>query len=81
MYRICMHITEKNPRKYLAIYQTDFKEMLKSEEYKAAGTTSELFPVKDIDKNGEFDVRNYELIQDFDPNGLGDSMLAFHVRP
>lgn len=70
---------EKSPRKYLAIYQTGFKDMLKSKEYKAIRTKSELLPEKDIDKSGEFDVRNYELIQDFDPNGLGDSRFAFLV--
>jgi len=57
----------------LAIYQTDLEDLLKSEEYEAIETTNELLPEKEIDRNSELDGRNYELIQDFDPNGLGDS--------
>lgn len=55
--------THKNLRNYLAIYQTDSK----SEE------TNVFLPEKEIAENGEFDMRNYELIQEFDPEGLGDS--------
>lgn len=66
---------EKNPRNYLTVYQTDHKELLKSEGVKETRMTSELFPEKDIFKYGEFDERNYEMIHDFDPNGLGDSMF------
>jgi hypothetical protein len=62
------------PRKYLAIYQTDADELLKSEEYKDAKSTSELFPnSKEIMENGEFDARNYKLVDVFDPKSLGDS--------
>jgi hypothetical protein len=71
---------EKNPRNFLAIYQTEFEDMSKSEEYKATKTTSEVLPEKEILKNGELDVRNYELIQDFDPNGLGDSRPTSPVK-
>jgi hypothetical protein len=67
---------EKNPREYMAIYQTDIKDLSTSEEVKATKPTSDLFPgKKEISENGELDMRNYELIQDFDPNNLGDSKL------
>jgi hypothetical protein len=66
---------EEIPRNYLAIYQTDSKDLLKSEEYKAIKSTNKFVP-----ENGEFDARNYELIQDFDPNGLGDSTLNSHNK-
>jgi hypothetical protein len=71
---------EKIPRNYLAIYQTDFKELIKSEENKAVKTTTKLLPEKEIGKNGEFDLRNYELIHTFDPNGLGDSTFISAAR-
>jgi hypothetical protein len=61
-------------RKYLALYQTDFDELLKSEGYNGVRKTSELFPgSKVINENAEFDARNYKLVDVFDPKGLGDS--------
>jgi len=63
-------------RRYLAIYQTDSEEILKGNEYKEIRNTSDLFPnSKDIMENGEFDARNYKLVDVFDPRNLGDSML------
>ena len=51
-----------HPRKFLALYQTDFEELLKSEEYKGIRNTSELFEKesahsKKVGDNGDFDAR------------------------
>ena len=51
-----------HPRKFLALYQTDFEELLKSDEYKGIRSTSELFEKegahsKNIGDNGDFDAR------------------------
>lgn len=75
-----------HPSKWLALYQTDHKECLKTKKY-ADGVrhTSELF-AKEGSKsnknreNGEFDARNYELIQEFDPNGIGESTSLSLLR-
>ncbi|KAK5098509.1 hypothetical protein LTR70_002722 [Exophiala xenobiotica] len=65
-----------NPRKFLALYQTDIEELLKSEKYINGRKTSSLFPKEggtdSIIENGDFDARNYELIQEFDPKGTGE---------
>ena len=67
----------ENPysRKYMAIYQTDADQLLKSEQYKTLPTTSDLFNGSSnvIMENGEFDARNYELLDLFDPKNIGDS--------
>lgn len=57
-----------HPRKFLALYQTDFEELLKSEEYQGIRTTSELFEKesahgKNIRENGDFDARSGRHIQ------------------
>lgn len=50
-----------HPRKFLALYQTDFKELLNSNEYKGIRNTSELFKKENssekIQDNGDFDAR------------------------
>lgn len=51
-----------HPKKFLALYQTGFEELLKSDEYKGIRTTSELFEKesarsKNIGDNGDFDAR------------------------
>lgn len=58
--------------KFLAMYQSDMAEPLKSKEYLGIRTTSEILPAKEIHAAGDFNARNYELIQDYDPNGLGE---------
>ena len=56
---------EPHPRKFLAVYQTEFEESLKSKEYLGIRKTSELFPHPQRNRdNGEFDDRNYKLIQE-----------------
>jgi hypothetical protein len=62
----------KNEKKFLALYQSDFAVPLKSKEYIDIRTTSELLPSKVIHEAGEFNARNYELIQDFNPKKIGE---------
>lgn len=68
-----------HPRKWLALYQTDYQECLKTKNYEdGVRHSSELYAkeesTSDLNReNGEFDARNYELIQEFDPNGVGES--------
>lgn len=65
-----------SPRNFLALYQTDFAECLKTENYTNLRKTSELFPKEggtvNIQDNGDFNARNYELVQEYDPNGVGN---------
>lgn len=66
----------KEHRLYLALYQTNFEEPLKSKEYLGIRTTSEILPGKQIMGAGEFNARNYELIQDYDPDSIGEGILG-----
>jgi hypothetical protein len=67
----------KNEKKFLALYQSDFAEPLKSEEYTGIRTTSEILPGKMIHGAGDFNARNYDLIQDYDPNNIGEGLFLF----
>jgi hypothetical protein len=74
---------EHHPRKYLVIYQTDFEECLKSKEYiNNVRTSSEIWPDKKGNADvGDFNARNYKLIQDYDPDGRGEGQfLSSHTR-
>jgi hypothetical protein len=72
--------SESNPRKYLALYQSDIPECLDTDNYrKGVRKTSELFEkasgiAQDM-PNGEFDGRYYKLYETYDPNKLGDGMF------
>ena len=72
----------KDPRPFLALYQTNFEEPLKGDNYNNnVRRTSELFKSGGAtsDKNqdnGDFDARNYSLIQGFDPNDVGESTFS-----
>jgi hypothetical protein len=68
----------KNENKFLALYQSDFAEPLKSKEYIGIRTTSELLPTKVIHEAGEFNARNYELIQDYDPKNIGEGSKFYY---
>ena len=76
--------SESNPRKYLALYQSDIPECLDTDNYrKGVRKTSELFEkasgiAQDM-PNGEFDGRYYKLYETYDPNKLGDGMFIFEV--
>lgn len=63
-----------HPRNFLALYQTNFEEPLKSDEYLGIRRTTEILPNKEFGENGEFNARNYKLIQDYDPENVGESM-------
>lgn len=69
---------EKHERKYLAMYQTDFEEPLKSNEYlNDVRHTSEKWPAdKATSDVGDFNARNYKLIQDYDPDSKGEGNLT-----
>lgn len=66
----------KEERKFLALYQTDFAEPLKTKQYLDIRTSSEILPGKQIAGNGEFNARNYSLVQDYDPKGLAKGTLS-----
>lgn len=75
---------DAHPRKFLALYQTEFEEPLKSEEYLGLRKTTEMFPTPVFGDNGEFNGRNYKLIQDYDPESVGEcsslaNMFALNV--
>ncbi|KAF9882912.1 hypothetical protein FE257_004893 [Aspergillus nanangensis] len=63
-------------KSFLAMYETDFARCLHTDEF-ASGvkTTSELFP-----RNGgpedvaDLEVRNYELVEIFNPKGVGSDL-------
>lgn len=69
------------PRKFLAIYQTDRADPIMSKEYGNVSQTSELFTTEggtnSNGDNGDFDGRNYELIDVFDPLKNGQSRWFF----
>lgn len=70
--------TPNHPRKYLALYQTQFEELMKSQEYLDIRKTSTLFAKEGagsdvIRENGDFDARYYSLLQEYDPNKVGES--------
>lgn len=67
---------EKHERQFLAMYQTKFEEPLKSKEYLEIRRTSEILPGKQITGAGEFNARNYALIQDYDPDNVGEGTLS-----
>jgi len=69
----------KQHRLYLAMYQTNFEEPLKSDEYLGIRTTSEIFPGKQIMGAGEFNARNYKLIQDYDPDSIGEGSFRMKL--
>ncbi|KAF2681310.1 hypothetical protein K458DRAFT_310096 [Lentithecium fluviatile CBS 122367] len=65
-------------RRWLAIYQTDFAEPLKSENAKNLTWTSEILSEggKHTDvsiEHFDVDTRNYELIQTYNPKGVGEA--------
>ncbi|KAI9708038.1 MAG: hypothetical protein M1820_004242 [Bogoriella megaspora] len=70
------------PCKFLTLYQTDFEEGMNSEEIRHVRQGSDLFVQGgskwDTSENGDFDIRNYKLIQDYDPNDVGE-VAASHV--
>ena len=73
---------EKPPRKYLVLYQTEFEDALKSNEFlNVVRQSSEMWSDnKKTTDIGDFNVRNYKLIQDYDPDGKGESKFLPRSR-
>ena len=69
----------KNSRPYLVVYQTKFPEALKTPEFLKLRRTSDIMPVKEILDSGEFDGRYYNLIQDYDPDNVGDGTYMINL--
>ena len=69
----------KNSRPYLAVYQTKVPEALKTPEFLKLRRTSDIIPFEEILDSGEFDGRYYNLIQDYDPDNVGDGMYTINL--
>ncbi|KIW00917.1 uncharacterized protein PV09_07660 [Verruconis gallopava] len=69
------------PLPYLASYRTKYKEALKSKEYLKIPVVSDMLPweSKLHAESGLFDARNWELIQDYDPDSVGEVPPKFIV--
>lgn len=61
-----------HPLRYLVLCQTDFRSLQDSEKYKQVyeGTGA----IKYLTDEAAVEIRNYRLIQDFNPNGVNNSM-------
>ena len=62
---------------YLALYQSNFKEPMKTKEFsESKQPESNVLKEAGLSQNpaasGEFDIRNYECVQDYDPRGVGN---------
>jgi hypothetical protein len=68
------HFSNENPddKTFCAVYQTRFEDYTQSEEAKAIPQTSDAFGGKEFFPLAEWDVRIYELIQDYNPDELSD---------
>jgi hypothetical protein len=63
-------------RKFLAMYQTDFEDPFATENMKKVRLQSDMLPGRDVMPSAEFDVRVYKLIENYDPQGLGEGSLS-----
>jgi hypothetical protein len=75
----------KHDKPFLALYQTEFADATRSDEFlNTKQPDSKVLERLNLSQNalehGEFDTRNYELIQDFDPNGVGNGMSSLLRR-
>lgn len=68
----------KHSLPFLALYQTDLEEAMASGNCASHRSTSALFEREGgpeaIVENGVFEVRNYGLVETFDPNGRGEGL-------
>ena len=71
------HFNE-NPgdKTFCAVYQTKFEDYTKSEELKNVSPTSEMLGGKEFFPLADWDVRVYELIQDYNPDNLPDGRFT-----
>jgi hypothetical protein len=67
-----------NDKTFCAMYHTKFEDYTQTEEAKMISTTSDYFDGQSFFPLAEFDVRVYELIQDYNPDGLGDSRYCVY---
>jgi hypothetical protein len=58
---------------FCAVYQTNIENVYESEEFEKVRTTSDLLPGKHRDC-ATWDIRIYKLIQDYDPDNLGEGV-------
>ncbi|KAK3721575.1 hypothetical protein LTR37_003131 [Vermiconidia calcicola] len=67
---------------FCATYQTDFEDYSQTEEIKNVPQTGETFGGEAFQPLAEWDVRVYELIQNYDPDNLGESETPYclHVQ-
>jgi hypothetical protein len=77
---LAMDQKSKNSRPYLAVYQTKVPEALKTPEFLKLRRTSDIMPVEEILDSGEFDGRYYNLIQDYDPDHIGDGTYTVNLH-
>ncbi|OAL34514.1 hypothetical protein AYO20_06144 [Fonsecaea nubica] len=70
---------EKSPRKFLVLYQTELEDPLSSQEFlNGVRHTSDMWPDKKPSSEvGNFNIRNYKLIQDYDPDRRGEVAAPF----
>ena len=69
------HFDEKPTDKtFCAVYQSDFENLYESEEIKKVRTSSDLLPGGEFRPCAEWDVRIYKLIQNYDPDNLGEGV-------
>lgn len=67
-------------KKFLAMYQTEFPACLETDQYQKCRKTSEMLPGGKVPESAEWDVRNYEMIEDYDPKKIGDGQyLPLHA--
>lgn len=62
------HFDERpDDKTFAAMYHTGFENYTETEEVKKVRTTSEMFDGKEFFPLADWDVRVYELIQDYNP--------------
>jgi hypothetical protein len=70
------HFDERpGDKTFCAVYQTKFEDYTATEEIKNVRQTSDYFDGKEFGPLADWDVRVYELIQDYNPDNLLDSTL------
>ena len=60
---------------FCAVYQTNFENYTQTEEIKKVPLTTDMFGGKEFFPMAQWDARVYELIQNYDPDNLGESKL------
>ncbi|KAF2456053.1 hypothetical protein BDY21DRAFT_55168 [Lineolata rhizophorae] len=58
-------------RNFLAMCQSNHQTPIDTEEYRNLRLDSDLLPEGEVKSMGDYDARNFKLIQNFDPKGVG----------